>query len=282
MAARDVIADLRPKKIILVGIAAGLNSEVQLGDVVVSEQIVDYELGKATYSGVTPRWSVYRTDPILLDRVRNFRSFDWLQAISIARPDGTESSASRVCEGVVLSGNKVIADEKTAGALSSVWKRAAAIEMEGAGIAAAVYQAESPPAFLLIKGISDKADSKKDDTWQAYAADAAAAFTMEFIKSSVQPTDTVIIPPEVALYSTEQELDQRALRLAVTTAFDLRELRILVSDLDIDWDDIPGDTKAIKIIEIISYLKRRRRVSDLIRMIKVERPGLLESYTPAN
>ena len=46
--ARDVIARFTPRKILLVGIAGGLGKEVSLGDIVVSDQIVDYEIGKVT------------------------------------------------------------------------------------------------------------------------------------------------------------------------------------------------------------------------------------------
>ncbi len=45
---RDVMALFRPRKIFLVGIAGGVGKEVSLGDIVISEQVVDYELGKIT------------------------------------------------------------------------------------------------------------------------------------------------------------------------------------------------------------------------------------------
>lgn len=46
--ARDVVALFQPVKVILVRIAGGLGQDVALGDIVISDQAVDYELGKVT------------------------------------------------------------------------------------------------------------------------------------------------------------------------------------------------------------------------------------------
>ena len=36
--------------------------------------------------------------------------------------------------------------------------------------------------FLLVKGVSDYADSEKDDQFHDYAAQASASFALEYIK----------------------------------------------------------------------------------------------------
>jgi nucleoside phosphorylase len=278
IAARDLVDRYHPKRIILVGIAGGLRPDIQLGDIVVSEQIVDYELGKVSPMGTTPRWSVYRADPLLLDRLRNFRNSEWAATVLVPRPDGSKTIVPAVVHDVVLSGNKVIADKGAAGSLVSVWKRAAAIEMEGAGIAAVLHQMLGAPSFIVIKSICDRADSSKDDRWQAYAADVAAAYTIAFVQSAPKLAGTAQTPPGVNQNVEVAGTDPRAIRLAISAAFDLRELKILVSDLGEDWDEIHGDTKSEKIIELIKYLKRRSRLADLVHLVKKERPSLLESY----
>jgi len=278
---RDIIAEWNPKKLFLVGIAAGLSDDVGLGDVVVSDQIVDYELGKITPSGAAPRWSVYRSDARLREKFMNSDLAEWISLVTVQRPDG-DKTVPKMHSGVVLSGNKVIADEKTAGALRSVWTRAAAIEMEAAGVAAALYQAPGAPSFLMIKGICDRADSQKDDKWQAYAADVAGAFAMSFILGGLRLRDVTQIHKEVEpKISAQGGVDFRALRLAVSTAFDLRELKILASDLQVDWDNVAGQIKDEKIVEFIWYMQRRNRIQELIDIVKNERPGLLEAYTPS-
>mgnify|MGYP003564906791 CR=1 FL=1 len=280
---RDVIDEWNPKKLILVGIAAGLGKEVKLGDIVVSDQIVDYELGKITPTGTAPRWSVYRSDPRLKEKLANYKNTDWTKHIASKRPVGNQSVIPAVHTGVVLSGNKVIADEKTAGALGSIWTRATAIEMEASGIASALYLKEQSPSFIMIKGICDHADSKKDDKWQLYAAEAAGAFAMAFILNRLQTKDTKLPKPEKELETNVKSLpkvDFRAIRLALSSAFDLRELKILVSDLGVDWDNIAGEIKDEKIIELLWYMKRRGKLEELILIVNEERDGLLEAYSP--
>ena len=140
--AKDVVDIYKPKSIILIGIAGGLDKSIPLGDVVISDQIVDYELGKVTPEGLDVRWSVYPPNPTLVNRAQSFNNSTWKKYITTTRPENTDAEPSSHI-GLYLSGNKVIADEKTAGVLKSFWNRGAAIEMEAAGIAAMLRQMET-------------------------------------------------------------------------------------------------------------------------------------------
>ncbi len=63
----DAVRRWRPRYILLVGIAGGLaKAGVGLGDVLISDQIVDYELQKLTTEKTTIRWQVHRVDPRML------------------------------------------------------------------------------------------------------------------------------------------------------------------------------------------------------------------------
>ena len=188
----DVVSKYSPKTIILVGITGGMDKSIGLGDVVVSSQIVDYEFGKITPNGLDVRWSVYPVDSALLNKAQNFRSSSWVEYIRTPRPDaGSSKSKPSSHIGLYLSGNKVIVSEKAAGALRSFWKRAAAVEMEGAGIAAILRQMADPPGFIVIKSVCDYADSKKNDEWQVYSADAAASFAYSFVIDQLSPQDFI-------------------------------------------------------------------------------------------
>ncbi|WP_368731658.1 hypothetical protein [Rhodobium orientis] len=55
-------------------------------------------------------------------------------------------------------------------------------------------------------------------------------------------------------------------------------MRILVSDLGIDWDNIPGRIKDERIVELIWYLERRQSLSRLISLVNEERPDLLSTF----
>ncbi|MBB4303126.1 nucleoside phosphorylase [Rhodobium orientis] len=229
--ARDVISRFHPKKVILVGIAAGIGDDVSLGDIVISDQVVDYELGKVTDHGVMPRWSVHRSDALLRERLVDYRDDTWLSKIAEPRPEGSPESRPAVHTGVVLSGNKVIADSKTAGSLSAIWTRAIALEMEAAGIAAALHQSAKPIAFVMVKGICDHANSSKNDSWQKYAADVAAVFTISFVYDQLTSDTATSVPRERNLPKDEVGLDMRALRFLLGRAFDLDLLPVLSASI---------------------------------------------------
>ena len=277
---RDIVTHFRPSKVMLVGIAGGIGDKVKLGDIVISDQVVDYELAKVTKGGTSPRWSVHRSDALLRERLVDYRDKSWFKVVKVPRPDRKSSRVPQVHSGVVLSGNKVIADARAAGALASIWTRATAIEMEASGIAAALHQAVEVPGFVMIKAICDHADSKKNDAWQPYAAAVAAAFALSFVFGEMKPDAARKSSKERPLPPATAGVDMRALRLSLSAAFDLSELRILVSDLGFDWENIAGKIKDEKIVELLSFMNRRGEMARLIALVEFERPNLLGTFSP--
>ncbi|UKZ80411.1 hypothetical protein TrVFT333_008170 [Trichoderma virens FT-333] len=84
--------------------------------------------------------------------------------------------------GLIASGNQVIKDSFTRDEINRrLGGQVLCFEMEAAGLM------NNFPC-LVIRGISDYADSKKNNQWRGYAAAIAAAFTKEFLQ---------IIPPAV-------------------------------------------------------------------------------------
>lgn len=66
----------------------------------------------------------------------------------------------------------------------------------------------------------------------------------------------------------------RELRLRIIKHFNLDELKLLTSDLSVDWDALVGETKHRKTHELIEYLSRRKELGKLIAQIKHERPSI--------
>jgi nucleoside phosphorylase len=59
----DAIKRWRPRYVIMVGIAGGVAAKgAGLGDILVSQQVVDYELQKLTPEGPEIRWQVHQAD----------------------------------------------------------------------------------------------------------------------------------------------------------------------------------------------------------------------------
>jgi nucleoside phosphorylase len=196
----QALNDWKPAAIILTGFMGGVKAENRcLGDLIIAEQIVGYELGKAKSTGTERRLQVRHSTPKIIDKVRHFQDDKWvLECRKIALPDGEiRLPMPQVHFGDVASGDKVIADKTTMSELQSYWSNLIGVDMEGFGTANAVYQADSPPQMLMVKGICDWADPEKNDKWQAYAANVAAAYVINFLKSKpiecrgksqVQPT----------------------------------------------------------------------------------------------
>jgi small GTP-binding protein len=79
--------------------------------------------------------------------------------------------------------------------------------------------------------------------------------------------------------STSQEnlsasTDRAQLREILQVAFSESELRALSFDLRIDYESLPGSSKAEKIRELVGYMERRNYSSQLVAYIQRERPRL--------
>jgi nucleoside phosphorylase len=77
-ATNDAIHRWKPRYVLLVGIAGGVGAAgVRVGDVLISDQVADFELAKITASGPQIRWEVHRADARLLSAVRHVKTADW-------------------------------------------------------------------------------------------------------------------------------------------------------------------------------------------------------------
>jgi nucleoside phosphorylase len=184
IATTQAIIDWKPYHVILVGIAGGRQgSDRELGDLVIAEQIVGYELGKIRDGVTQRRYQVLRPAFDLMQATYAVDDGNWVSRITVPRPESPDQRP-KVHKGVVASGEKVVADSHLMAELGVSWTQLVAIEMEAYGTALATYQAANPPGMIMVKGICDWADASKHDGWQEYAADAAAAFTVELLTTS--------------------------------------------------------------------------------------------------
>lgn len=186
-ATQQAIAVWNPANIVLLGISGGIKkaSARVLGDVLVAEQVVDYESGKVSPDGMQHRYQVYRPTKELLDAALSLPAEKWALSIKTPRPDGQLNRIIPQAHfGVLASGQKVVTAPDLVDELKGDWAELIGIEMESIGVALAAYESEQAPGFLVIKGISDWADPTKSDGWHTYAAEASAAFTVALLKSS--------------------------------------------------------------------------------------------------
>ncbi|KAF2270035.1 purine and uridine phosphorylase [Lojkania enalia] len=197
--------------LMVVGIGGGVPGaevDIRLGDVAVSQPqqtlrgVIHYDMGKATPSGFQRTGSLNSPPQIILGAVTIFRrknvgpdvlfeatyDHEGGQTYDPCSADRQEARSSRESEGVVVhygviaSGNQVMRDAAQRDKVSANFGGVLCFETEAAGLM------NSFPC-LVIRGISDYADSHKNKSWQAYAAGIAAANAKELL--SVIPATAV-------------------------------------------------------------------------------------------
>lgn len=177
-----------PRYVLVVGIAGGVAGRAALGDVLVSEQIVDYELQKQRPEGPEVRYEVYRADAALLAAALGRVSPNWSAGLPIARP---QPGAPELRIGPVASGDKVVAARDILLRYQSAWPKLLGVEMEAGGVAHTVLLRSRPPGLLMIRGVSDHADEAKDhadtESWRGYACAVAAHYTLALLQSGPVP-----------------------------------------------------------------------------------------------
>jgi nucleoside phosphorylase len=218
--AHDIIADLKPQWLLVVGIAGGAAStDFTLGDVIISTHVYDFSVEAALQDGIRE----FSLDGGPLHRVagpkvanlkarqKDLEGWNAIEHLGVERPGatwtddalyGTDEVRTKVRHvlghhfsaaprpplfkaGHVASSDRLLKDTE----LLSVWQRCArhiaVIEMESAGVAKAAHGHDIP--FVAIRGISDIVGLKRSPAWAEYACRTAAAFTRAFLRTRPCP-----------------------------------------------------------------------------------------------
>jgi len=209
------------KSIIMVGIAGGIphpqkpDEHVRLGDVVVSDRngVVQYDYVREEILEDRHRHPPRPPSSTLLEAVRLFQAnqldgdhswFDFVdracRRLKIDRPrtDVLISSSQphkpirhpkdkqrtngrpRIFIGPIASANRVLRNPVKRDKLRNTFG-VKAVEMEGSGIADATW--DQGAGYLVVRGITDYCDPRKNDAWRSYAAVVAAAYTRALLES---------------------------------------------------------------------------------------------------
>jgi nucleoside phosphorylase len=158
------------------------NGEFSLGDILVSEQIIDFEMEKsrASKEDIEHRWQHMASDNDLLGRLKaSSRVSASVWSGLPDRPEGT--GLPTIHFGDVLSGSEVVDSPKRKGSLKTQRPLAKGLEMEAAGVALVMTELAMPGRFLMAKAFSDWADGKKDDQWRHYCCESAAAYCAHLV-----------------------------------------------------------------------------------------------------
>ena len=180
----DTIHDWEPGALLLVGVAGAASDgsredDEALGDLVLGQYVHYYERGKVTPDGVKPEPITYKADATLWNNVITLPPMR--ARIPVPRPDGKQTRPT-ILKGVIASGERVIAEAAVRDEIAARHRKTLAIEMEGYGFSAAVWQSAEKRHHLVMKAICDRADRDKKQDWQPYAAAVSAQYAKHFLK----------------------------------------------------------------------------------------------------
>lgn len=183
----------------LCGIAAGLREKVTLGDVLISEEIVDYEGARLQPEGPMIRPQRHTPPPTVLADMRLYESgrttFDrrFDQLLSAASSDwlpkrrGRKPIRPSQYRARIATGEKLVANDLLGPLRAQHDERIRGLDMESHGFAIACQSHTPPVAWLVFRGISDYGQTPKEQDWQHVAALAAASMLADFIKTRYRP-----------------------------------------------------------------------------------------------
>lgn len=219
-AVRDLIEDLDPTWLILVGIAGGTPEfEYSMGDVVLSSKLSDFTIegalqnGKSEYAigggHVNKEIQVLLAHlPALEDKFKNWNkpesiisecpgvSYDqsnfygddeWnskvLQTLKVKFDESGEPIRDpKYITGTIASSNQLIKDSDLVQSWKKLSRHLVAVEMELSGAYQAARRMEKEYPIFAIRGISDIVGFKRSPMWTEYACQIAASFARHFMK----------------------------------------------------------------------------------------------------
>lgn len=144
--AQLLISEFKITQLINIGIAGGLGPDIQPGDVVIADTLVQHDIDVTTL-GLAPG-QIYRLNTF------DFKSDPFL--LSIAQQASAHISAHHSYTGRIVSGDQFIACPKKSQWLQDEFS-ALACEMESASIAQVCHLNRLP--FVCIRSISDNANT---------------------------------------------------------------------------------------------------------------------------
>jgi nucleoside phosphorylase len=217
-AARDLMDDLEPSLLLVVGIAGGLPSDdISLGDVVLSTRVHDFSVearqfqddatynvgggpiaksiarGIANLAAREPELGEWWTGlpskpavPVTGEKLIGPKAWKEKvrQKLQVHYGAGVAERPPGFIAGAIASSDRLVKDPELVLPWITSARGILAIEMESAGVHRA---ARDRTPMLSIRGLSDIVGYKRDDAWTKYACASAAGFTRAYLRTRPVP-----------------------------------------------------------------------------------------------
>ena len=191
-----LISGLGVKEVIFTGVAGGINPELNVGDIVIAEQLYQHDMDA---SPIIPRHEIPllgraaiasddRRRMALKRAAEDFIRDDFADSISPTLRQEFALKQPKVMLGDVGSGDQFISSEKALADLRSRLPSIACVEMEGAAIAQVCDAFHTP--FSIIRTISDSADDDAGIDFPRFIDEVAKLYSLGIIKNLLTKTET--------------------------------------------------------------------------------------------
>jgi nucleoside phosphorylase len=213
-AARDLLEELNPRLLLVVGIAGGLPSDdLTLGDVVLSTRVNDYSV-EARKEGAEPEYSLSggpvetsiahglvnlpareadlgdwrrllpEPPELKSSKGRLYGPVDWRQKVRTSLNthflNGRKNRPALYVAGTIASSDRLVKDPMVLFPWIQSARSLLAVEMESGGVFRA---AQGRVPMLAIRGVSDIVGLKRNSEWTKYACLTAAAFASAYLRT---------------------------------------------------------------------------------------------------
>ncbi len=179
------------RQLVFTGVAGGLRGGVNVGDVVVAQQLLQHDMDA---SPLFPRFEIpltgrshFDVDAALAETLgtaaqRCIERADALIGGAHRRDFGI--AAARVHRGLIVSGDRFVASAAHSDELRAALPAALAVEMEGAAIAQACADFGRP--FAVLRTVSDRADDSAHVDFARFIAEVASIYTRAIVEDWLQ------------------------------------------------------------------------------------------------
>lgn len=168
--------------ILFTGVAGGLSSALQVGDIVIAGSLMQHDMDA---SPLFPRHQIpmlerscFSPCPILTETLTR-ASLNFIRSHSPPSQSNL-GRAPQVHSGLIVSGDQFISNLSARIALQAALPHALAVEMEGGAIAQVCYEYEMP--FAVMRTISDSADEAAVGSFSDFLHQVASIYSYGVIQ----------------------------------------------------------------------------------------------------
>jgi adenosylhomocysteine nucleosidase len=183
-----LIREFGVTEIVFSGVAGGLASHVNVGDIVLADRLIQHDLDarpifprhEIPLLRVTALESSARLRAELQSATHYFLSHELTQRVPQAVMQEFNLTAPQLHTGMIISGDQFIGLNQDADRLRQELPDACAVEMEGAAVAQICYEFDIPCA--VIRTISDRADATAHIDFSAFLVKVASHYSSGIIR----------------------------------------------------------------------------------------------------